>query len=156
VPTFELGENEMEVGIGIHGEPGRERMRLMGADGITELLAGSILDDPPYRRVMRLWDRGEGKWRERELSDDPLRSGDSVLAMVNGMGGTPLHELYIVYRKLRAICSDRGLHVVRGLVGNFITSLEMQGCSVTLLRVDDELLSLWDEPVCTPSLRWGV
>jgi dihydroxyacetone kinase-like protein len=156
VPTFELGENEMEVGIGIHGEPGRERVPLMEADGITELLAGSILDDPPYRRVMRLWDRNGGKWRERELLDDPLRSGDSVLAMVNGMGGTPLHELYIVYRKLRDICGGRGLEVVRSLVGNFITSLDMQGCSITLLRVDDELVGLWDEPVCTPSLRWGV
>jgi dihydroxyacetone kinase-like protein len=90
------------------------------------------------------------------LVDEPFSGGDSVLAFVNGMGGTPLQELYIVYRKLDDICRRKGLRVVRTLIGNYITSLEMQGFSITLLRLDEELLRLWDAPVHTPSLRWGV
>ena len=155
IPTFELGESEIEVGIGIHGEPGRERRRHMGADGITELLALSIIEDPPYRRVVRMLDRASGSWQDAEYVDDPFKKGDPVLAFVNGMGGTPLSELYIIYRKLNEICKKKGLSVVRTLVGNYITSLEMQGCSITLLRMDDELTELWDAPVHTPSLRWG-
>ena len=153
-PTFELGEDEMEVGIGIHGEPGRKRQPLQSADDVTELLAGSIIEDPPYTRTVRSWD-GKG-WQEQEITDKSFARGDNVLAFVNGMGGTPLSELYIVYRKLCELCSAKGLRIVRTLLGNFITSLEMQGCSITLLRMDDELMKLWDAPVCTPSLRWGA
>ena len=153
-PTFTLDEHEMEVGIGIHGEPGRTRTVLQNADDIAELLVGSILDDPVYTRVVRNWDGRE--WHEEELSDRPLKKGDSVLAFVNGMGGTPLSELYIVYRTIGRILETRGFHVVRNLVGNFITSLEMQGCSVTLVSMDEELTTLWDAPVHTPSLRWRV
>jgi dihydroxyacetone kinase-like protein len=131
-PTFELGDDEMEIGIGIHGEPGRTRMKLATADEITELLATPILDDLPFRR------------------------GDAVLAFVNGMGGTPLMELYIVFRKLAEILSGRGITIARTLVGSYITSLEMAGCSITLLRLDDELTRLWDAPVHTPALRWGM
>jgi dihydroxyacetone kinase-like protein len=154
VPTFELNENEMEMGIGIHGESGRERKLLLRADEITEILASSIIEDPAYTRTVRVWD-GE-QWREQELTDKPFQRDERVLAFVNGMGGTPLSELYIVFRKLCDLCEAKGLHIVRSLVGNFVTSLEMQGCSITLLRVDDELLKLWDAPVRTPSLRWGV
>jgi dihydroxyacetone kinase-like protein len=131
-PTFELGDDEMEIGIGIHGEPGRTRMKLATADEITELLATPILDDLPFRR------------------------GDAVLAFVNGMGGTPLMELYIVFRKLAEILSGRGITIARTLVGSYITSLEMAGCSITLLRMDDELTRLWDAPVHTPALRCGM
>ncbi len=129
-PTFALGEDEMELGIGIHGEPGRERRQMQDADAITDLLAATIIDDLPFRR------------------------GDRAIVMVNGMGGTPLVELYIVFRRLAAICDDRGITIARSLVGNYITSLEMAGCSLTLLRADDELLRLWDAPVHTPALRW--
>jgi dihydroxyacetone kinase-like protein len=90
------------------------------------------------------------------LADLPFSSGDRVLAFVNGMGGTPLIELYIVYRRVAQLLGDRGIAIERNLVGNYITSLEMAGCSVTLLKLDDELLSLWDAPVNTPALRWGV
>ena len=131
-PTFELGDDEMEIGIGIHGEPGRSRTKLATADEITELLAGPILDDLPFT------------------------SGDRVLAFVNGLGGTPLIELYIVFNKLARICGSRGITIERSLVGNYITSLEMAGCSITILKLDDELLRYWDAPVNTPALRWGV
>ena len=90
------------------------------------------------------------------LSDLPFRDGDRVIAMVSGMGGTPPLELYVVYRELEAILRARNISVPRRLVGNYITSLDMAGCSITLLQADDELLSLWDEPVLTPALRWGI
>jgi dihydroxyacetone kinase-like protein len=131
-PTFDLPEDEMEIGIGIHGEPGRTRTKLGTAKEVTEMLANPILDDLPFK------------------------SGDSVLAFVNGMGGTPLIELYVVYNELAKVCAGRGVKIVRSLVGSYITSLEMAGCSITLLKVDDELIRLWDAPVKTPALRWGV
>jgi dihydroxyacetone kinase-like protein len=131
-PTFDLPEEEMEIGIGIHGEPGRTRMKLRTAAEITELLATAVLDDLPFRR------------------------GDAVLALVNGMGGTPLIELYVVFKELARICEGRGVRIARSLVGSYITSLEMAGCSITLVRVDDELLRLWDAPVKTAGLRWGM
>ncbi len=131
-PTFELGEDEMEIGIGIHGEPGRYREPLKPADEIVERLMTPILEDLP------------------------LRAGDRVICMVNSMGGTPLIELYIVYRKVAQICAERGIQIARNLVGAYITSLEMAGVSITLLRADDEMLALWDFPVKTPALRWGM
>ncbi|MDW5597709.1 dihydroxyacetone kinase subunit DhaK [Conexibacter stalactiti] len=131
-PTFELADDEMEIGIGIHGEPGRERVRLEPADAIVDRLLEPI------------------------LSDLPFNSGDRVLAFVNGMGGTPLIELYVVYRRVAQVLSERGLTIERNLVGNFITSLEMAGTSITLLKLDDELVRLWDAPVDTTALRWGV
>ncbi len=155
-PTFELAEDEMEIGIGIHGEPGRERMKLKSADEITEMLALSIIEDPPYRRTVREWDEEKEEWVEIELEDPPFKPGDRVLAFVNSMGGTPDIELPIVYRKLYEICEKKGLKIVRSLMGRYITSLEMQGVSITLLRMDDEMIELWDAPVKTPGLRWGM
>ena len=130
-PTFDLPEDEMEIGIGIHGEPGRTRMKVKPADEIVEMLMEPIIKDLPYQ------------------------SGDQVLLFVNGMGGTPPIELYIAYRKAYQICEQHGLKVVRNLVGPYITSLEMAGVSITMLRMDDDLLTLWDHPVLTPGLRWG-
>jgi dihydroxyacetone kinase-like protein len=129
-PTFEIGDDEMEIGVGIHGEPGRERRKLATADEITEALAVPIIDDLPFKQ------------------------GDQVLAFVNGLGGTPLIELYVVYRKLAAILDGRGITIARNLVGSYITSLDMAGCSITLLRLDDELIRPWDAPVHTAALRW--
>lgn len=131
-PGFSLAENEMEIGIGIHGEPGRETVELEPADRVVERLLEPILEDLPFT------------------------SGDRTLLMVNGMGGTPLIELYIVYRRAAQILSERGITVARNLVGDYITSLEMAGTSLTLLKLDDEMLELWDAPVDTPALRWGV
>jgi dihydroxyacetone kinase-like protein len=131
-PTFELGEDEVEIGIGIHGEPGRVRRKVAPASEIAESLTTPIVEDLPFQR------------------------GDEVLAFVNSMGGTPLIELYIVYYELHKFLSQRGITITRNLIGPYITSLEMAGCSITLLRMDDELTRLWDAPVNTPGLRWGA
>src|SRR5262249_29010056 len=129
-PTFELGDDEMEIGIGIHGEPGRGRRKPASAADITQTLASAVVDDLPYQQ------------------------GDQVLAFVNGMGGTPLIELYIVYNELNKFLQGRGVTIARNLIGPYITSLEMAGCSITLLKLDDELTRLWDAPVKTPALKW--
>jgi dihydroxyacetone kinase-like protein len=131
-PTFELGDDEMEIGIGIHGEPGRERVPLAGAAEVVERLATPIVEDLPFK------------------------TGDEVLAFVNSMGGTPLIELYIVYNELAKFLDGRGVKITRNLIGPYITSLEMAGCSITLLKLNDELTKLWDAPVLTPGMRWGV
>lgn len=147
-PTFELGENEVEMGIGIHGEPGTHRMALAPVDELTRYAAGQIIDDPAYNRTVREWNGTD--WEEKVLTDAPFAPGDRVIAFVNSMGGTPLSELYAVYRALFAVCRDKGLEIVRNLIGPYITSLEMQGFSITLLRADEEILKLWDAPAKTP------
>ena len=106
---FELSENEMEVGIGIHGEPGRERMPLKTGDEIVEMLALEIIADPAYARTVREWDNKKGEWVDVNLVDPPFEPGDQVLAFVNGMGGTPVPELYVAYHKLAEICQKKGL-----------------------------------------------
>ena len=131
-PTFDLPEDEMEIGIGIHGEPGRTRMKVKPADEVTEMLLTPIIEDLPFK------------------------SGDDVLLFVNSMGGTPLIELYIVYRKAIEILESKGIKVVRNLIGPYITSLEMAGASITLLKMDADLVKLWDAPVKTAGMRWGV
>lgn len=155
-PTFELGVSEVEMGIGIHGEPGRKRITIKSADEITEMLVNAIVEDAPYHRTVREWDEHKGEWADVELTDPSFSQGDKVLAFVNSMGGTPLSELYIVYRQLAEVCEKHGLQIVRNLIGPYITSLDMQGCSITLLKLDEEMLQLWDAPVKTPCLRWGI
>ncbi|MGD2048652.1 MAG: dihydroxyacetone kinase subunit DhaK [Chloroflexota bacterium] len=152
-PTFELGDDEMEIGIGIHGEPGRERYKMKTADEITEMMALAIIEDEAYTRTVREWNNEDGEWFDLELTDEPFQSGDQIIAFVNSMGGTPVSELYAVYRKLAQICEDKGLTIVRKLIGPYITSLEMQGFSLTLLKADDEILKYWDAPVNTPGLH---
>jgi len=127
-----LPDDEMEIGIGIHGEPGRERVKLAPAAEIVERLTTPILEDLPFEK------------------------GDQVLAFVNGMGGTPLLELYVVYNDLNRFLGERGITITRNLIGPYITSLEMAGCSITLLKLDDELTRLWDAPVKTAGLRWAA
>jgi dihydroxyacetone kinase-like protein len=131
-PTFDLPADQMEIGIGIHGEPGRRRVPLAPAREIAEMLLEPILHDLDFA------------------------GGDGVIAFVNGMGATPLLELYLMYHEVTQILDKAGVTVVRSLVGPYITSLEMAGCSVTLLRLDADLLRLWDAPVRTPALRWGA
>jgi len=130
-PTFELPEDQMEIGIGIHGEPGRHRESLTGAKDIARQLVEPILADHDF-------------------------AGSETIVMVNGMGATPLMELYLMYGEVRTLLDAAGVTVVRNLVGNYITSLDMAGCSVTVAKVDDELLALWDAPVRTAGLRWGL
>ncbi|GII99352.1 dihydroxyacetone kinase DhaK subunit [Sediminihabitans luteus] len=129
-PSFDLTDDEIEIGIGIHGEPGRHKVPMASADEITDQLVAPVVEDLG------------------------LASGEEVLLLVNGMGGTPSSELYVVYRRARALLSERGVVVARSLVGNYVTSLEMQGASVTVLRLDPELTELWDAPVHTAALRW--
>jgi dihydroxyacetone kinase-like protein len=162
-PTFALGDDEIELGIGIHGEPGRERVSMMSGDEITEVLwrwlcppQASLFDDTAYCRTVREWNETKEEWQDVELLNKPLQKGDRLLAFVNSMGGTPISELYLVYRKLAELCQMEGLEIVRNLIGPYMTSLEMQGCSITLLKLDEEMLQLWDAPVKTASLRWGV
>lgn len=155
-PTFKLGEKEVEMGIGIHGEPGTHRMEIKPVDELAAYMAENILNDPAYTRKLRDWDRASGQWVEKEVTDVPFAGGDKAIALVNSMGGTPISELYIIYRKLVAVCEAKGIAIVRNLVGHYITALEMQGFSITLLKADDEILRFWDAPVRTPALRWGV
>ena len=130
-PTFELSDTEIEVGVGIHGEPGRQRLPMQPARDIAELMLDTVLSDLDF-------------------------AGDhGVILFVNGMGGTPLIELYVMYAEYAAILDKAGIRVARSLVGPYITSLDMAGCSVTLLRADDDMLRLWDHPVNTPALRRG-
>ncbi len=131
-PSFTLAEDEMEIGIGIHGEPGRERVKLQPADQVVETLLTAVVEDLPFA------------------------SGDRTLLFVNGMGGTPQMELYLAYGTARRLLEAQGIEVSRSLVGNYITSLEMQGFSITLLKLDGEFEELWDAPVHTAALRWGV
>ena len=130
-PGFVLPEDEIEFGVGIHGEPGRERIKLEPADRLVDRMMDAILADLSYE-------------------------GSPVLLFVNGMGGTPLSELYILYRRAAEILDERGIRIDRSLVGNYVTSLEMQGASITLLKLDDEFTQLWDAPVHTAALRWGL
>jgi dihydroxyacetone kinase-like protein len=131
-PTFDLPEDEMEIGVGIHGEPGRRRVPVAPAREIAEMLLEPVLGDLDFT------------------------GGDGVIAFVNGLGGTPLIELYLMYAEVTAVLEKAGVTVARSLVGSYMTSLDMAGCTVTLLKVDDGLLRLWDAPVRTPGLRWGV
>lgn len=130
-PSFTLADDEIEIGIGIHGEPGRSRIAIEPADAIVDRILGPILEDLPFE------------------------TGDEVLLFVNGMGGTPLIELYIAYRRAAEVLEQRGIAVARSLVGNYITALEMQGFSISVLKLDDQLTALWDAPVQTAVLRWG-
>jgi dihydroxyacetone kinase-like protein len=131
-PTFELSDTEIEVGVGIHGEPGRQRLPMQSASSVAELMLEPVLADLDF-------------------------AGDSpgVILFVNGMGATPLIELYVMYAEYAALLDKAGVRIARSLVGPYITSLDMAGCSVTLLRADDDMLGLWDHPVNTPALRRG-
>lgn len=129
-PTFELPDGQMEIGIGIHGEPGRRRVPTASAAEVAEMLVSPILGDLDFT------------------------GGAGVIAFVNGMGATPMIELYVMYHEVATILAKAGVTVARTLVGSYITSLDMAGCSVTLVKADDEILRLWDAPVRTPALRW--
>ena len=131
-PTFDISNDEIEMGIGIHGEPGRERMKIKTADEIADIMMDAVCSDIPYK------------------------NGDEVICMVNGMGATPLMELYLFYNSVENIAEKKGLKIVRNLVGNYVTSIDMAGVSISMIRVNEEILQLWDYPVHTAALRWGM
>ncbi|MBN9376164.1 MAG: dihydroxyacetone kinase subunit DhaK [Cellulomonas sp.] len=130
-PTFDIAEDEMEIGVGIHGEPGRHREKLAPAHEIAQMLVDPILADFDF-------------------------TGAPAIVFVNGLGGTPLIELYLMYGEVAALLEKAGITIARSLVGPYMTSLEMAGTSVTVLRADDEILKFWDAPVVTPGMRWGA
>ena len=130
-PSFDLPDDEMEIGIGIHGEPGHHREKAAAAGEIAERLVEPI------------------------LAELPPGDGSGVIALLNGMGASPLIELYIMYAEVARLLESAGVVVERSLVGNYVTSLDMAGCSLTLVRTDQEVLRLWDAPVRTPGLCWG-
>jgi len=131
-PTFQIGNDEMEMGVGIHGEPGRRRVKLGSADEIAAELTGAILKDLALAR------------------------GQQVILLVNGFGGTPLLELYLMVNATSKVLAEAGVKVARHLTGSYVTSLEMAGCSITVSAVDSATLALWDAPLHTPALRWGM
>ncbi|MDA8372033.1 MAG: dihydroxyacetone kinase subunit DhaK [Nocardiopsaceae bacterium] len=130
-PGFDLPDDEIEVGVGIHGEPGRRREKLRPAREIAADMVRAVLEDRP------------------------LSSGEEAIVIVNGLGATPLSELYLVFGEVSSLLAERGIRIARNLVGNYVTSLDMAGCSVTVCAADQEFLDLWDAPVNTPALRWG-
>lgn len=131
-PTFQIGDDEMEMGVGIHGEPGRRRVKLADADAIAAELVGAI------------------------LKDLALRPGQEVILLVNGFGGTPSLELYLMVHAASKVLSAAGIKVVRHLTGSYVTSLDMAGCSITVTAVSPDWLPLWDAPLHTAALRWGM
>ena len=131
-PTFDISDNEIEMGIGIHGEPGIERTNIKKSSEIAEIMMEAICSDIPYK------------------------NGDEVICMVNGMGATPLMELYILYNDVVKIAEKKGIKIVRNLIGNYVTSIDMAGASISLMKVNDDILKLWDYPVYTAALRWGM
>ncbi|MGE0237257.1 MAG: dihydroxyacetone kinase subunit DhaK [Parvibaculaceae bacterium] len=131
-PTFALAEDEMEMGVGIHGEPGRRRVKLQSADAIAQEMVGAIVGDLAEVKT------------------------DTVLLFVNGFGGTPLMELYLMYHAAAAALGKHGVRIARSLVGSYVTSLDMAGCSLTVTALDDEITRHWDAPVHTAALRWGM
>lgn len=131
-PTFDIADNEIEMGIGIHGEPGIERVRIKTANEIAETMMEKVCSDIPYK------------------------NGDEIICMINGMGGTPLMELYILYNSVEEVAKKKGLKIVRNIVGNYVTSIDMAGASISLIKVNNDILKLWDYPVNTAALRWGI
>lgn len=154
-PGFDLADNEIEFGVGIHGEPGIRRAPFTDSDTVTTEMMAEIFDNAPYQRTIRRWNNDTGEWQEESWTTEALNRGDKVIVLVNSLGGTPLSELYCVFRKVAELLEQQGITIKRNLIGAYCTSLDMQGVSITVLKVDDEMLSLWDRPVNTPALRWG-
>lgn len=154
-PSFSLAENEMEFGVGIHGEPGIERRQFVNLDKTLTEMFNTLIANGDYERTVRRWNHKNNQWDELQDSKKALQKGDRVIALVNNLGAVPLSELYGIYNKLEQIATAFGLKIERNLIGSFCTSLDMQGISITLLKVNDDILELWDAPVNTPALRWG-
>lgn len=153
-PSFTLAENEVEFGVGIHGEPGIERRQYQNLDTLVDQMFATLIENGAYSRTLRNWNRETSSWDEFVSEKTPLQKGDKVIALVNNLGSVPVSELYGVYHRLAQRCQAFGIEIARSLVGSYCTSLDMQGVSITLTRVDDKLLKLWDAPVKTPSMTW--
>ena len=153
-PSFTPAENEMEFGVGIHGEPGIARRPFTTLNAAVDDMFHTLIDHGHYQRTIRVWDRQQGEWRDEMQTKQPLTRGDRAIALVNNRRHAAVRAVW----RIPSIGGTlrRGRHYYRTQpVGAYCTSLDMQGVSITLLNVDDELLSLWDAPVKTPALRWG-
>lgn len=150
-PSFTLAENEMEFGVGIHGEPGISRRPFNGLNDTVEQMFATLIENGSYTRTLKNWQRDSSSWQEETLAKQPLAKGDRVIAMVNNLGSVPVSELYGVYHRLAEKCAEAGICIERSLVGSYCTSLDMQGISITLTRVNDEILALFDASVKTPA-----
>ncbi len=154
-PSFILEDNEVEFGVGIHGEPGIERREYTDVDSLVNQMFTELIDCPTYTRTLNTWDRVQGAWVSEDVTTDEFKPGRKLIVMVNGLGGTPRSELYGAYRKVHQCCESAGYKVANSLVGDYCTSLNMEGFSITFIQADNEMLKLWGEPVNTPALRWG-
>ncbi|MCK3654610.1 dihydroxyacetone kinase [Pasteurellaceae bacterium Macca] len=154
-PSFELADNEMEFGVGIHGEPGIKRCAFTHLNDTVDQMFHTLIENGNYQRTIRIWDREIGDWKEEVQQKSALQKGDRVIAMVNNLGSVPLSELYGVFGRLKQCCDEFGLTIERNLVGSYCTSLDMQGVSITLLKVDDSDLALFDAPAKTPAFTQG-
>ncbi|SUO97749.1 dihydroxyacetone kinase subunit DhaK [Suttonella ornithocola] len=152
-PSFTLAEDEMEFGVGIHGEPGISRRPYQDLNDTVDQMFQTLLENGTYSRTIRTWNGTEQTWEEHTLEKQPLTAGDRVIAMVNNLGSVPISELYGIYGRLAENCQKANIHIERSLVGSYCTSLDMQGFSITLTRVDDELLRYFDAPVSTPAWK---
>ncbi|MDB1125471.1 dihydroxyacetone kinase subunit DhaK [Vibrio algarum] len=153
-PSFELGENEVEFGIGIHGEPGIERMEFTNSDDLVDKMFVALKENAPYSRVLPCWDKEEGEWLELDSSINDFESDHDYIAIVNGLGGTPNSELYVVYKRLAENCEAENFRIARNLVGEYCTAVDMSGISITLLKADKEVIDLFDAPVNTAAMTW--
>lgn len=154
-PSFELADNEIEFGVGIHGEPGIERRALPDLDTLVASVMAQLVDNTPWLRTLRHWDRPTGDWMATTSANTRFDNHDEYIVLINGLGATPESELYGVARAVTRAAKQRGIRIVRHLVGNYCTSLDMAGFSVSLLKCSPSFLALWDAPVNTPALRWG-
>ncbi len=152
--SFTLENHEIEFGVGIHGEKGIDRREYKDVDTVVEQIFTELLDYPLYTRKLNRWDREAGNWIVQRQTTEAFNRNDKLIVLINGLGATPISELYGVFRKVHKCCEQQGFSIARNLIGNYCTSLNMEGFSITLLKVDEKILELWDAPVNTPSLRW--
>lgn len=151
-PSFELAANEVEFGVGIHGEPGITRRPFSTVDELVNAVAEEIFAETGYTRPRRRWDRAAESWVETSAEVERFGTSERLLVLVNGLGGTPISELYGVFDAFQRRCSALGHKIERTMVGNLCTSLDMEGFSITVVKLDDELTRLWDAPASTPAL----
>ncbi len=154
-PSFSLNDNEVEFGVGIHGEPGIERRPYNNSSQLVSEMFNELIESAPYTRQIRTWNRNTRDWQELTQTTESLQQGDNIIVLINGLGSTPVSELYGAFSEVKNSCSRANLKIVHSLIGSYCTSLDMTGLSITLLKVDKEMIQLWHHPVNTPALRWG-
>ncbi|WP_038175085.1 dihydroxyacetone kinase subunit DhaK [Vibrio pacinii] len=154
IPTFTLNDGEVEFGVGIHGEPGSERFDYTNADDLVDKMFDALKENSDFERSVSHWNRKDGVWDEVDSSIAKFEPNQDYIAIVNGLGSTPVSQLYIAYKQLFNNCQNENYHIARNMVGNYCTAIDMQGFSITLLKADKEMIELFDAPVDTAELRW--